>query len=111
MMLEDPSLMLHNAVGDVVMMGGGGHMCDVFDFSNPRTRQLFIEECVNATKTGYVDGCFADRAVDGTPTDSGNDTIPSGQKYNLTSKKAEAYFVGHIQVLTDLQKALGQGPL
>ena len=47
-------------------MTGGGHRCDVFDFSNPTTRELFIQECYNATQTGYVDGCFLDRAVDGT---------------------------------------------
>ena len=89
----------------------------VFDFGSARMRQLFIEECVNATKTGVVDGCFADRAVDGTPTDSGNDTFPCDSvhscryKLGLSDDTARAYFNGHVQVLTDLQAALGDGPL
>lgn len=67
--------------------------CDVFDFGNARTRALFIEECVNATRTGYVDGCFLDRAVDGVP-----------QASSMNKSTADAYTAGHIQVLTDLQK-------
>jgi len=107
-----PDLMLHNDyTGDVVRISGGGKSSDVFDFSVARTRELFIEACINATKTGYVDGCFADRAVDGTPTDSGNDNVPSGKKYNLTDAHALAYAQGHVQVLTELQAALGDGPL
>eukprot|EP00035_Acanthoeca_spectabilis_P031905 m.16199 g.16199 ORF g.16199 m.16199 type:complete len:450 (+) comp5025_c0_seq1:106-1455(+) len=110
-MLEDPNLTLHNAEGQIVNMSGGGHTCDVFDFGNPTTRQLFIETCANLTRTGYVDGCFVDRSVDGTPTDSGNDTVPSGRRYNLTNATTEAYFRGHIQVLKDLQAAVGDGPV
>ena len=56
--------------------------------------------------------CAADRAVDGTPTDSGNDRIPcDGEncrfKLNLTVAQSKAYAAGHVQVLTDLQTALG----
>ena len=78
-------------------MSGGGHKdMDVFDFSSAKARKLFIEECINATRTGFVDGCFADRAVDGTPTDSGDDTVPCDSahscrfKLNLTDAKATA---------------------
>lgn len=67
--------------------------CDVFDFGNPRTRELFIEECVNATQTGYVDGSFIDRAMDGTPTSS-----------EMNATTAAAYFEGHLEVLKNLQK-------
>jgi hypothetical protein len=114
MMEADPSLMLHDQNGNVVKMGGGGKNSDVFDFSNAKARELFIQECINATKSGYVDGCFADRAVDGTPTDSGDDRVPcTGQncryKLNLTAAKAKAYAAGHVQVLTDLQTALVRG--
>ena len=70
-MAAKPQLMLHNAEGGIVKMSGGGHTnMDVFDFGNAEMRALFIEECVNATQTGYVDGCFLDRAVDVTPTDN-----------------------------------------
>jgi hypothetical protein len=49
-----------------------------------------------------VDGCFADRSVDGTPID---------KHVKLTKEKAAAYASGHVKVLTDLQTALGDGPL
>ena len=54
--------------------------------------------------------------MDGTPTDSGDDTIPcSGAncryKLNLTDAKSKAYAAGHVTVLTELQKAIGEGPL
>eukprot|EP00040_Diaphanoeca_grandis_P023282 m.126363 g.126363 ORF g.126363 m.126363 type:complete len:490 (-) comp29198_c2_seq1:160-1629(-) len=118
MMLANPSLMLHNENGEPVTLSGGGHDCDVFDFGNADTRQIFIDECVNATKSGFVDGCFLDRAVDGTPTDSidSNDTqICSGDtcryKLDISNETLQAYFHGHIKVLTDLQTALGEGPL
>ena len=79
--------------------------CDVFDFANPKARALFIEECVNATQSGYVDGCFLDRAVDGTPTDSGDDRAPCAgadcrYKLNLTAAQSKAYAAGHVKVRT-----------
>ena len=163
-MLKNPGLMLKNAGNDTVMVNGGGHVCDVFDFGQARARELFIETCVNATQSGYVDGCFVDRAVDGTPTDGPDDNTPSGKKYNLTNATAWAYFEGqsksiilgftenllentggvprppsllsrggsllpsiradvrailmtsshsegHIKMLTDLQTAVGEGPV
>ena len=67
------------------MMSGGGHSCDVFDFSMAAARDLFIATCVNATQTGYVDGCFVDRAVDGTPVDSGDDNVPNPKKVHSQS--------------------------
>jgi hypothetical protein len=97
---KDPSVLLHDATGSLVKMHGPGAVCDVFDFSNSRTRELFIQECINATQSGYVDGCFADRSVGG---------IDKGIK--LTEEKAAAYAAGHVKVLTDLQTALGEGPL
>ena len=118
MMLKDPSLMLKDRDGKTVLMRcpAPTRTCDVFDFSNAKARALFISECVNATKSGYVDGCFLDRAVDGTPTDSGNDQVPcSGSncryKLNLTAEHSKAYAAGHVQVLTDLQTAIGEGPV
>mmetsp|Transcript_20270 Transcript_20270/g.60557 ORF Transcript_20270/g.60557 Transcript_20270/m.60557 type:complete len:411 (+) Transcript_20270:74-1306(+) len=109
--LENPSLLLRNADGEILNMTGGGHSCDVFDFGKDLARQLFIEECVNATKTGFVDGCFIDRAVDGTPVDSGDDNHWSARGHHLDNATAEAYFNGHIQMLKDLQTAIGDGPV
>jgi len=150
--------MLHDEHNNIVKMGcpSPTKTCDVFDFAQAKARALFIEECVNATRSGVVDGCFADRAVDGTPTDSaraslhvphcwrvcarastgwqaptrfgliatstsppppgGDDTVPcagSNCRYqlNLTAAQSKAYADGHVKVLTDLQAALGEGPL
>lgn len=116
LMQQDPSLVLRNITGGKVMLSGGYHISDVFDFSNPKTRALYIESCVNATRTGVVDGCFQDRAVDGTPSDSGDDKVPctaSDCRYqlNISASKLAAYAAGHVQVLTDLQKAIGEGPV
>lgn len=112
--------MLRDNDGKVVGMSGGGHdNMDVFDFSQAEARQLVIEECVNATRSGYVDGCFLDRAVDGTPNDGRNDTAPCDgtpanpcrYNHNLTASKLLAYEKGHIQMLADLQAAIGDGPV
>ena len=118
MMLKDPSLMLKDRDGKTVLMGcpSPAGKCDVFDFSNAEARALFISECVNATKSGFVDGCFLDRAVDGTPTDSGNDQVPCAgancrYQLNLTAAKSQAYAAGHVKVLADLQAAIGEGPV
>ena len=54
-MLQNPELMLKNAAGKAIAVSGGGHVCDAFDFGQERARALFIEECVNATQSGYVD--------------------------------------------------------
>ena len=36
----------------------------VYNHADTVARDLWISECVNATNTGVVDGCFVDRAVD-----------------------------------------------
>jgi hypothetical protein len=50
--------LLRNPAGELMNVSWTGPPCHVFDFSNPLTSKLFIEECVNATQTGYVDGVF-----------------------------------------------------
>jgi hypothetical protein len=58
--------------------------------------------------------------VDGTPTDNtdtgGDDRVPcSGAncryQLNLTAVQSAAYAAGHVKVLTDLQTAIGAGPV
>ena len=104
---------LRDAKGQVVKMHcpSPKGSCDVFDFSQLEARELFIAECVNVTQSGVVDGCFLDRAVDGTPTDPTLHPAHPGNKYGLTWAKAVAYTEGHVQVLTELQHRLGDGPV
>ena len=66
--LNDPSLLLHDASGDIIKFScpAPTKTCGVFDFGNPKTRELFIEECINATARG-ADGCFVDRPIDVDP--------------------------------------------
>lgn len=96
-------------------------MCVSYLLDNRRTfpthtlLYFYLRYVAPVWNAGYVDGCFLDRAVDGTPCDSntGNDNNCTGTRYNLniSAEKLQAYNEGHIKVLTDLQAALGQGPL
>ena len=68
----------------------------VFDMANPVARALWASECVNMTRTGYVDGCFSDRSTQTPPGASA------------------AYTAGHLKVHQALQQQLGGvggGPL
>jgi hypothetical protein len=69
-----------------------------FDFTQAAARDFWASECVNMTKTGFVDGCFSDRAA---PTNDPHCTLP-----NKT-----AFEAAHTQVHQELQKAIGNGPL
>ena len=100
-MLARPELMLRdNRTGDAVLLDGGGHTgMDVFDLANPAARSFFMSDCVNATRSGVVDGCYMDRATDVSPV------------VNLSAAQARAYEAGHMTMLTDLQVLLGDGPV
>eukprot|EP01046_Picozoa_sp_COSAG06_P052297 COSAG06_NODE_8747_length_2080_cov_1.549218_2_plen_308_part_01 len=62
---------------------------------------MFVAACIDAVKTGYVDGCFIDRGIDGFPTD-------------LSDEKQQAYDAGHTEVLYEMQRQISKftsGPL
>jgi len=101
---SDPTVLVHDAAGKLARIPHKSTTLTAFNFSNPRARELWMEVCINATHTGAVDGCFADRACDG---DSGS----VQNSVNLTAEQVEAYNKGHVQVLKDAQRALGNGPL
>lgn len=71
----------------------------IYNFIHDEIQDLWGSECYNATKTGYVDGCFSDRAVDG---------VPLG---GVAPDVAAAYNAGHIEAHRKLQKLIGDGPL
>eukprot|EP01047_Picozoa_sp_COSAG01_P040486 COSAG01_NODE_3412_length_6112_cov_2.531354_8_plen_448_part_00 len=100
-MLARPELMLRNRrTGNIVRLDGGGHTgMDVFDFANPAARTFFMSDCLNATRSGVVDGCYMDRATDVSPV------------VNLSAAQAREYEAGHITMLSDLQALLGEGPV
>ncbi|XP_065830205.1 uncharacterized protein [Oscarella lobularis] len=101
-LLKRPELFLRNASGDIVRIhpGKSPELLNVFDFSQEAARNLWANDCINATKSGYVDGCFADRA--------GEEAFAHNK---LTPEKATAYANGHDQVLQDVQKSLGDNVL
>jgi hypothetical protein len=89
--------------GEVCLMNGDGTFPNhtnmlSFDFTQAAAREFWISECVNMTQTGFVDGCFSDRAA---PNNNPRCTLPN----------ASAFEAGHVQVHQDLQKAIGNGPL
>lgn len=104
--LQHPDWWLRNTSGDPVRIPGDHSFKQpkdgmlVFDFSQQEVRNFWSSDCINATKTGYIEGCFADRANE--------DTF---MKNNLTKDKEEAYSKGHVQVLQELQHALGDNIL
>lgn len=71
----------------------------VFDFAQKAVRDFWASECYNMTQTGFVDGCFSDRS----PTSDHDTSAPCGA--------GPEFAAGHVTVLQDLQKQLGNGVL
>eukprot|EP00054_Salpingoeca_dolichothecata_P004158 m.29650 g.29650 ORF g.29650 m.29650 type:complete len:349 (-) comp14390_c1_seq2:772-1818(-) len=68
----------------------------VFDFAQEVVRNFWASACLNMTKTGFINGCFADRANE--------DSFP---KHNISKE----YAAGHLKVLQDLQANMNTGVL
>ena len=101
LMLQHPELWARDAKGAVCRSDGDGSFPNhtnmlSFDFRQQAARDLWAAACLNATRTGFVDGCFSDRS-DGVPACKLAD--PS------------AFREGHLAVHQELQAALGAGPL
>jgi hypothetical protein len=59
---NNASLSLRKTSGGLIKASGGGKSgMTVFDFTQQQACDLWASECINATKTGFVDGCFSDR--------------------------------------------------
>jgi hypothetical protein len=102
-MENNASLCLRDVHGSLVTESGG-HKSDmtVFDYQQPAACELWASTCINATKTGFVDGCFADRAIDVQAFET------SGQ---LTPAQRAAFDKGHWDALAKLQTTIGAGPV
>jgi hypothetical protein len=100
--MEHPDWWLRNASGQPVHVAPPGDktVMEVFDFSQEVVRQLWMNVCFNAGKSGVIDGFFADRA--------GEDNFAHN---TLTPEKEAAYSKGHLQVLQDLQTAIADNIL
>jgi len=96
--LQHPDWWVKKTDGSVCRLSGDGSFPNhtnmlAFDFAQSAVRDFWANECLSVTKTGYVDGCFSDRAT-GVPCGDDND-----------------YKTGHLKVHQDLQAALGDGVL
>lgn len=83
--------LLHKPNGSLYVSGYVN--AHVIDFRKPAAAALWIETCTNATKTGVVDGCFADFCSWGLP-DSGAEAYPG-------------FTEAHHRTINDLTEALG----
>ena len=96
-------LSLHATDGTLITVDGGGTTnMTVFDFQQQAACDLWADTCINATKTGFVDGCFADRAVDKQSFEK------NGQ---LNDTEVAAFDRGHWGMLAKLQTTIGAGPV
>lgn len=80
----------------------------ILDHSHEKAQQAWVDVCVNATRSGFVDGCFADFPDVG--IGSGLQSAPM-EPWNLTAEKARAWSAGHQKALATLDVALGDGIL
>jgi hypothetical protein len=78
-------------------MKGDHFFGDAFDWTVDGMVQLYIDTCINATKTGYVDGCFADRSDSNISTNA----VASGSDWDGA----------HLRGLQKLSAAIAPGPL
>lgn len=76
-----------------------------FNFANRSMSKRFTSMCVDAIRTGHVDGCFVDRSDPEWQIGWSGNTLP-GDFINLT-----AYTMNKIETLRDMQAAAGDGPI
>ena len=112
---DHPAWALHNSSG-AYSVNGYAHN-HVFDHRTPAA-QVWIETCLNATRSGFVDGCFADAAPYGTMADCHDSALgidcgalKSAQEYGLTNASGVAWVKAKEQSLWTLTTALGNGTL
>lgn len=92
-----------STTGDAVHLGGDKHFDPpkagmlAFDHSKEDCRQYWVSACINATKTGVVDGCFSDSSeVDSHKT-----------AHYLNEKDHAAFEFGKVQSMSTLTAYFG----
>merc|ERR1712137_717211 len=105
--LQKPDLLLHDKYGHVGTLqndAGLGNLT-VPDFSLAEARELWLKKISNTTSTGLIDGVFADKAV----KNANKDQLCNHGCIELTAEKALAWGDGHINMVRDGHKQLGDG--
>jgi hypothetical protein len=105
--LAQPDLLLHDKNGKVGHLQNDAGLGDltVPDFSLAAARNMWLEAIQNATSTGLIDGVFADKAV----KNADKDAVCNHGCIELEHEKAVAWADGHIGMVRDGQKQLGDG--
>ncbi len=104
---SNDALRLKNASGgDVVARGDPSFPQPqqgmwIFNHASEDMRALYANACSNLTATGFVDGCFADRANYGA----------SFSHNTLTPAQLQAFEEGHLQAMQLTQQQLGDSLL
>eukprot|EP01084_Bolivina_argentea_P200198 342373_1 len=103
---NNPSYWLRDDKGTVVRQTGDKSFPQppngmlVYDYRQQSVIDFFISECINMTKSKYIDGCFIDRA---------NEELTASQfsQYKFNSTDKTRFKNGHDAMLAQLQKTLG----
>jgi len=102
-----PTLLLHDKNGDIGHLqndAGLGNLT-VPDFSVPEAQSLWLEAMHNATRTGLIDGIFADKAV----KNANSDKVCNHGCIKLEHDKATAWAAGHLNIVRVGHAQLGEG--
>jgi hypothetical protein len=87
--------LLQNSSGLPALASGSG--CHVFDHTKPMVRSYWIQMCLNATKSGFIDGCGADAS------------FQNAHKWHLSPETAALWQIGHETTMRQTTAALGPG--
>eukprot|EP01051_Picozoa_sp_SAG22_P009003 SAG22_NODE_721_length_7648_cov_9.418466_6_plen_267_part_00 len=108
---DRPSLYLKNSSGGLAVDPydastgpsdyGKGGCCYVYDHRQTRMRELWIQNALNYTKTGLVDGVFAD--------DGDISVFNAMNGWGVDNATATAYVKGQRAMLVQLAEVLGNG--
>lgn len=102
--LKKPQWWLHvSQTGKPFYTGGDSHFNPpkkgmlVFDHSQPEVQSWWAGVCLNATKGGYVDGCFSDSSQPGS----------HGTEKVLDAKDKAAFEAGKVKTMATVTASLG----
>ena len=106
-MIDNPGYKLRDDNGVIVYEKGAASLVPmppngywVFDYQQEKVQNLFISECINASMSPYVDGCFLDRSTQEPSKFAGN--------YTFSNQTNERFTVGHNNVLFGIQNELNK---
>eukprot|EP01084_Bolivina_argentea_P138303 243518_1 len=104
-LLENPSFWLRDANNNIVLQTADKNFPQpkqgmlIPDYQQKAVQNLIIQECLNLTQTGYIDGCFLDC------TDTNTQHLT---QYNFTNTQRVDFENGHNAATIGIQTALNK---